>query len=269
MDTVDLQNLYHPLFGYNFKNAGNYQEITCQADGFKLLQSIGCPMFKYYYNALLEGTDYGSLKAKYWMSSYDGYADAVHQKVDSIYQIQFTPNDYSSFETLKHWLYDHNEGEGSYGGLASIAVLTGGDSITSLQNGDAIYYRLGDDLSTGHVLTIVGYDDAICYDLNGDHQIDQNEYGAFRVINSWDTTTWGHNGFAWLPYKLMGDLQDQRNMAFCCTVKECEPTVYVKATWVHPHEHMRRNNFFFHLGTQPQSNLAMTGVGTDYPIFRA
>lgn len=266
MDTTDLQNLYHPLFGYNFVNGGNSQHITCQTDGFKLLQSIGCPMYNYYYNNLLEGTDYGSLKAKYWMSSHDGYADVIRQKVDSIYQIQFNPSIYSTFETLKHWLYDHNEGEGSFGGLASIAVLTGGDSTTFLQNGDAIYYRLGNDPSTGHVITIVGYDDAICYDLNGNNLIEQDEYGAFRVVNTWDTTAWGHNGFAWLPYKLMGDLQNHRHMAFCCTVKECEPTVYVKGTWVHPHQYMRRMDFKFAIGTRMYSNMSF-GDYSYYPIF--
>ena len=268
MDTTDLQNLYHPLFGYNFVNGGNSQHITCQTDGFKLLQSIGCPMYNYYYNNLLEGTGYGSLKAKYWMSSHDGYADVIRQKVDSIYQIQFNPSIYSTFETLKHWLYDHNEGEGSFGGLASIAVLTGGDSTTFLQNGDAIYYRLGNDPSTGHVITIVGYDDAICYDLNGNNLIEQDEYGAFRVVNTWDTTAWGHNGFAWLPYKLMGDLQNHRHMAFCCTVKKCEPTVYVKGTWVHPHEYARRNGFKFTIETRIQSNYSFSSdEEIDYPIF--
>lgn len=265
LDTIDLRNLYHPLFGYNFINDGDYLDKTCQTDGFKLLQSIGCPMYNYYYTNLSNLP--GSVKAKYWMSSFDGYANAIHQKVDSIYQIQFNPYVYSTFDTLKHWLYDHNEGEGNIGGLASIAILTGGDSIVTLQNGDAIFYRLGNDPSTGHVVTIVGYDDEICYDLNNNGHIEQDEHGAFRVANSWGTN-WGSGGFIWLPYKLMRNLQDKRRMAFCCTVKEWEPTVYVKGTWVHPHQYAKRNKFNVVLGTRAHSYGGMIDSEShDYPIF--
>ena len=265
LDTIDLRNLYHPLFGYNFINDGNYLDKTCQTDGFKLLQSIGCPMYNYYYANLSNLP--GSVKAKYWMSSFDGYADAIRQKVDSIYQIQFNPYFYNTFDTLKHWLYDHNEGEGNIGGLASIAILTGGDSIVTLQNGDSMYYRLGTDQETGHVVTIVGYDDEICYDLNHNGHIEQDEYGAFRVANSWGTN-WGSGGFIWLPYKLMRNLQDNRRMAFCCTVKECEPKVYVKGTWVHPHQYARRTSFKFTIEARAQSNYDFSSSEEiDYPIF--
>ena len=266
VDTSDMHNLYHPLYGYNFKNHGYYKQFTYQADGFKLLQSVGCPMLNYYYNNCLQPSFSDSIKAMYWMSSYDGYADAIRQKVDNIYQIRFNPYNYSTFDTLKHWLYDHNEGEGSVGGLASIAILTGGSDWAQLPNNEWIYTQLGNDNTTGHVVTIVGYDDEICYDLNENNHIDQDEYGAFKVANSWGT--WLGTGYIWLPYKLMRDLQNHRRMAFCCTVKECEPTVYVKGTWVHPHEYAKRNRFYPVLGTRIQSDMSMDYYqGIDYPIF--
>lgn len=265
IDTSAMRNLFHPLFGYNFKNHGNYTQFTYQADGFKLLRSVGCPMLNYYYDDCLHMDSSHIIKAKYWMSSYEGYSDAIRQKVDSIFQIRFNPYDYSSFDTLKHWLYDHNEGEGNYGGLASIAILTGGSDWARLPNNEPIYTQLGNVYGTGHVLTIVGYDDNICYDLNHDNHISQDEYGAFRVANSWGT--WLGTGFIWLPYKLMKDLQDESSV-LCCTVKECEPTVYVKATWVHPHQYAKRNKFFFVLGTREQSNVGMFSSGNhNYPIF--
>lgn len=202
------------------------------------------------------------------MSSHEGYADAIHQKVDSIYQIHFNPYNYNTFDTLKHWLYDHNEGEGSIGGLASIAILTGESNQAQLPNNEWIFTQLGTDSSTGHVVTIVGYDDEIFYDLNNNGHIDQDEHGAFRVANSWGTS-WSSGGFIWLPYKLMRNLQDNRRMAFCCTVKECEPTVFINATWVHPHQYKRRKSFYFNLATKNQSDMEMTGSGTNYPIFSA
>ncbi len=51
----------------------------------------------------------------------------------------------------------------------------------------------------GHALTIVGYDDSIYFDLNGNGTAEGFEYGAFKVANSWGTD-WGSSGFFWMPY---------------------------------------------------------------------
>ena len=50
----------------------------------------------------------------------------------------------------------------------------------------------------GHAQTIVGYDDS------------KGQGGAFRVINSWNTT-WGDNGFYWVDYNFMFNTLAQRD----------------------------------------------------------
>ena len=52
----------------------------------------------------------------------------------------------------------------------------------------------------GHAMTIVGYNDDIWVDLNGDNLVTPNEKGAFRIANSWGTG-WGEAGFCWLSYQ--------------------------------------------------------------------
>lgn len=53
--------------------------------------------------------------------------------------------------------------------------------------------------SGAHHLTIVGYNDDIWIDINGNGVVDPGEKGAFLVANSWGTG-WGNNGFIWISY---------------------------------------------------------------------
>jgi len=50
-----------------------------------------------------------------------------------------------------------------------------------------------------HAMTVVGYNDNIWVDINGNNAVDAGEKGAFRIANSWGTG-WGESGFAWMAY---------------------------------------------------------------------
>lgn len=51
----------------------------------------------------------------------------------------------------------------------------------------------------GHFMTIVGYDDNLWIDINGNGKVDSGERGAFLIANSWGTN-WGNSGFIWISY---------------------------------------------------------------------
>ena len=53
--------------------------------------------------------------------------------------------------------------------------------------------------SSGHAMTIVGYDDTVWCDINNNGVIDPGEKGAFKVCNQWGTG-WQRNGFAYVAY---------------------------------------------------------------------
>lgn len=68
-----------------------------------------------------------------------------------------------------------------------------------------------DKSGQGHRLAVVGYNDNIWTDINGNENVDEGEMGALKIANSWGTER--HNkGFMWIAY-------DALNMTSC--VKDC------------------------------------------------
>ena len=59
-------------------------------------------------------------------------------------------------------------------------------------------YMKSDHLG-GHALTVVGYNDELWVDLNGDGRMEASEKGAFKLANSWGTSDW-NRGFRWVSY---------------------------------------------------------------------
>lgn len=62
---------------------------------------------------------------------------------------------------------------------------------------DAAYWING--TSGGHAMTVVGYNDTVWVDINGNGTVDAGEKGAFRIANSWGTG-WKEAGYTWLAY---------------------------------------------------------------------
>jgi hypothetical protein len=95
-------------------------------------------------------------------------------------------------------------------------TTVGNDQSTSYDDpfeGEYIAYVNGKSSMSvdGHVMTLVGYNDDIWVDINGNGKVDPGEKGAFKVANSWGTEevlkfsnvdfTWYSNqGFVWLAY---------------------------------------------------------------------
>lgn len=59
--------------------------------------------------------------------------------------------------------------------------------------------------SGGHSMTIVGYDDSIWVDINGNGKVDPGERGAFKIANSWGRN-YGNAGFWWLAYDALNNV---------------------------------------------------------------
>ena len=74
-------------------------------------------------------------------------------------------------------------------------------------NSETVAYRFYTDtgINEGHSLTVVGYNDNIQCDVNGNGTIEPSEKGAFKVANSWGAS-WENNGFFWVLYDSLNGL---------------------------------------------------------------
>ena len=117
----------------------------------------------------------------------------------------------------KRWLYNHNGDENFHaGGVIGIGCASNGmeqQEIGSTTANDAagvtgLNYLKHWGTGVDHAMAIVGYDDRIEFDLDGNgtygetsNAFGQNETGAWIAANSWGSG-WGNNGFIYVPYAL-------------------------------------------------------------------
>ncbi len=153
-----------------------------------------------------------------WASGYDLYYEAMHNRIKDYYLIK--TNTEAGIITLKSWIYNHS-GSSDMGGLATFManIAQNGDAHFpqgTPHAGEYVITKCGNDAL--HARTLVGYDDNICFDYNGDGQFTNNidingdgivdirdwEKGAFKFAES-NGPTWQGNGCGWIMYKTFAD----------------------------------------------------------------
>ena len=156
-----------------------------------------------------------------WMNGYDKWYEAMFNRAHKPSHIPFTLQTAKGRKVLKSWLYDHHGDPDFKGrpGIVGIGVASANGSATIANTeanraagvvGMRYLTRWGE--SVDHALTIVGYDDRIEFDLDGDGvygegDLETNdpwgtqplEKGAWIVVNSWGPW-WENNGFIYCPY---------------------------------------------------------------------
>lgn len=197
------ENQYSPNFTYNFMNHG-YGWGVSYFNSFEAIKMCGNPNL----------ADYGGLfniGGLGWKSGYQLYENAMRNRITDVYAIDVsTPQ---GVETLKYWLLDHLDGS-QYGGVANFYFgfhWSGSLPPESPDTGWPIIIESSPDAT--HALTIIGYNDSVRFDVNGDGQftnhIDINhdqkvdmkdwEIGAFKYINS----TLNNDGRGYIMYRTL------------------------------------------------------------------
>jgi hypothetical protein len=164
-------------------------------------------------------TDWGgypqSGQYKIWISGYDKYYRAMQNRINEVFAM---PTDTEEgILTLKHWLYDHINGD-PIGGLANFnATFKYPDhTIPEEFPGTGKYIITEFTNNPNHAYIIIGYNDTIGWDFNNDHQLTNHldlnndgvidikdwEKGCF-IISHTSGPSWGDYGQCFLPYRLM------------------------------------------------------------------
>lgn len=267
------ENQYATHFAYDFVNGGTDAGVSF-FETYEILKQAGNPTV----------ADYGGMSMggpSRWMSGYDLYYNAMHNRVTEVYSIKV--NTAEGIQTLKNWIYDHGNGS-SAGGLGCFYAQFTHPPVVfapgTPEEGKHVIYSWGN--SPNHSMSIVGYNDSIRWDYNGDGQYTNNidlnfdgildardwEIGGFKMANTYGSINgWGDNGFAYMMYKSVADKWQQggiwNNTVVVIDVQEYEPQLTAKVSLSYDCRNLIR---------------VMAGVSTDpnatepehilhYPIF--
>lgn len=150
-----------------------------------------------------------------WMTGYDKWLSAMYNRMLKPSNFTEDLGTDAGREAVKNWLWNHN-GDTDFhsGGVVGIGVSANGLQCASVPqtvandaagaSGKGYVKRWG--VTPDHAMTIVGYDDRIEFDLNGNGvygEANADERGAWILANSWGDD-WESKGFVYCPYAYSG-----------------------------------------------------------------
>ena len=152
-----------------------------------------------------------------WMTGYDNWMNAIGNRMMKPTSMPQSVETEAGRTAAKMWLYNHaGDTDFKAGGLIGLGVASGGQwyDIPKTAANDAAgvtgkYYVHRWGTQVDHAVTMVGWDDRIEFDLDGNGvagELDKDEKGAWIIVNSWGN--WCNDGFIYCPYKYAGPVSD-------------------------------------------------------------
>ena len=152
-----------------------------------------------------------------WMTGYDKWMNAIGNRMMKPTSMPQSVETEAGRTAAKMWLYNHaGDTDFKAGGLIGLGVASGGQwyNIPKTAANDAAgvtgkYYVHRWGTQVDHAVTMVGWDDRIEFDLDGNGvagELDKDEKGAWIIVNSWGD--WCNKGFIYCPYKYAGPVSD-------------------------------------------------------------
>ena len=208
LDGKNSHNYYPSHFVWLLTNGNSGKDAFIQNVGVPSAYTYGGQTYSKLFG-YQEATD----KDFGWMTGYDKWFEAMHNRMLTPTHFPKDVGTEEGREAVKNYLWNHN-GDTDYhsGGIVGIGVASGGiwKDIPKTPANDAagvtgMSYVSKWGTSVDHALTIVGYDDRIEFDLDGNGkygEASKDEKGAWIIVNSWGD--WENGGFIYCPYAYAG-----------------------------------------------------------------
>ena len=199
------ENIYPSHFTWLLTNSGSSKDGMAIANGIPNIVTYGGRTYSNLFgNQDCADNDFG------WMQGYDKWYAAMFNRLERTTNFPQSVETEEGREAVKNWLWNHNGDEDfKAGGICGIGVASGGTwlKIPRTEKNSEIgvvnkYYVGKWGAQVDHALTIVGYDDRIEFDLDGNGiagEVEKDEVGAWIIANSWGD--WCNKGFIYCPYK--------------------------------------------------------------------
>ncbi|MDE3046240.1 MAG: hypothetical protein KGJ02_06310 [Verrucomicrobiota bacterium] len=178
-----------PKWTYNMINGG-YDNGSSFTDAYRLLSQNGAAsLLTFPYN-----TDYLS-----WDMYLSDWISALSYRLTPVKYITGVNTNLQDLTAIKSALNNgHVLTFGTYfNGWQTTTIQSNPNTLNKYVGEQAITYTQGMD--GGHLITVVGYDDDVWIDVNGNNKVDAGEKGAFLVANSFGQY-YGNAGYMWISY---------------------------------------------------------------------
>lgn len=204
-------HLYPTGFVYNW-DAGDWGgNGVSYYHTLEVLRTVGTPNQEEYGGTIDAGGNYR------WMTGYDLYYSAMHNRISHAYKIDV--GDAEGLQIMKNWINDHLTGDDDGGCAIFYSTVPSIDGVLPAgteEGGKKVITTLS--ASTSHSMAILGYNDSIRYDYNGDGQYTNNlditgdgqvtmadwEIGGIKMCNTYSGgPAWADGGFCYIMYKAL------------------------------------------------------------------
>ena len=182
--------IFSPKFCYNFINGG--QDLgSWITTAYSVQQNHGVPT--------LAAWPYDG-NFREWPITADIWRNAIPSRMSSsgaVYALDTDPG----LKTMKQMIangYVLNFATNIWGWQFTTIANDPGTTADDAFVGNAVCHWHS-NAGGGHAMTVVGYNDNLWVDLNGNGSVDAGEKGALRIVNNWGGG-WGNGGKAWLMY---------------------------------------------------------------------